>query len=352
MSFYSFYLKTTETCNLNCRHCFTNGSSGPKIYWRPEQTIDFVKRFAEHQGRKHTVHFEFHGGEPFLAPISQMRQVYSAIKDCFDSTSFGATSNLVFKIDDEFKDFVQGPLGNRIGTSWDPAIRFANDRQRALWESNVRSLLDEGVTVKLFVSLTRDTLAMGAESLLKWAKYLGVHELDLERLTHDGNATRHLDIFPSNLELDQYFVDMHRCIERLQARDWFENTFMENVYGKFETGMTNAGTFCRNCEQKLFTINATGTVAGCPNSAPEQYFGHIDWDIDRLLSSPQRIENIACEQARDPRCYECSVFDVCGSDCHQLVWEGDQCAAPRSLMKLLKSPLQARKIWITPAITA
>ena len=25
------YLKTTETCQLNCKHCFTNGINGRKI---------------------------------------------------------------------------------------------------------------------------------------------------------------------------------------------------------------------------------------------------------------------------------------------------------------------------------
>jgi MoaA/NifB/PqqE/SkfB family radical SAM enzyme len=37
-----FYLKTTETCQLNCKHCFTSGINGKKIYFDPFKTIDFV----------------------------------------------------------------------------------------------------------------------------------------------------------------------------------------------------------------------------------------------------------------------------------------------------------------------
>lgn len=353
MKYYSFYLKTTETCNLNCRHCFTSGTQGAKIQWRVPETIDFIQRFAQHVGSATQVHFEFHGGEPFLVPVQQMQDVYRNTKHCFDSVSYGATTNLVYRLTDEIQEFITGALGNRIGTSWDPEIRFANQKQLDLWHSNVRQLLDAGVTIKLFVSLTRDTLALGAEHLLLWARDLGIQELDLERLTTNGNARQHPDIFPSNLELDQYFLDMHDAITRLNARSWFDNSFMENIYTKFESGVTTAGTFCRDCEQKLFTINADGTVAGCPNSAPEQQFGHIDWDIDRLLTSPQRITNIACEQHRDPRCYDCGVFDVCGSDCHQLAWQGDQCAAPRSLMYQLKvQQPAARKQWIMRSVEA
>ena len=40
-----FYIKTTETCQLNCKHCFTNGINGAKIYFNPIQTIDFIKKF-------------------------------------------------------------------------------------------------------------------------------------------------------------------------------------------------------------------------------------------------------------------------------------------------------------------
>jgi radical SAM protein with 4Fe4S-binding SPASM domain len=125
---------------------------------------------------------------------------------------------------------------------------------------------------------------------------------------------------------------MHHQIKEYDTRDWFDNEFMESVYAKFETGFTGGGTFCRDCEEKLFTVNADGSIAGCPNSAPEAAFGHINDSVPEMLVSPKRVENIACERARDPRCYECPVFLYCNSDCHQLEWQGDVCGAPKSLM--------------------
>src|SRR5210317_211819 len=331
------YVKTTETCQLNCKHCFTNGINGAKIYFNPHKTADWVKRLhGEAYKPNDTMHFEFHGGEPFLAPVSHMKLFYEETKDLWPNSSYGITTNLVLKLTDEHMDFIKGPLNSRIGTSWDPKIRFENRKQESLWEANVKYLLSQGVTVKLFISITKDTINIEPIELLKWVRDLGVQEMALERLTGNGNALLHPEIFPTNIEQDAWFLKMHEQSEQYGTRDWFENEFMETIYNKFETGFLKGGTFCRDCEEKLYTINADGSLSGCPNAAPEEQFGHIDDDIKSLINSPRRIKNIACERSRDPRCYECPVFMYCGGDCHQLAWQGDICGAPKSLMKLLK----------------
>lgn len=328
------YLKTTETCNLNCLHCFTSGTKGAKIYWNHEKVADWVQRLSK-QFPDSRVHLEFHGGEPFLADISSMNYVYNQCKDLWKYQSWGITTNLTFKLDQEKIDFIMGPLGGRIGTSWDPDIRFANPKQYDLWRKNVQTLLDLGVDIKLFISVTKGTINIEPIDLLEWVRDLGVKEMSLERLTMNGNARENLHIFPTNLEQDAWFLKMHEQSEQYGARDWFENEFLETVYDKFERSSTGSGTFCRDCEEKLFTLNADGSIAGCPNSAPEHNFGKITDDIADLLYNPTRINNIACERSRDPRCYECPVFQYCGGDCHQLEWQGDVCGAPKSLMRQL-----------------
>lgn len=339
-----FYLKTTETCNLNCKHCFTNGINGPKIYWNPDKVIDWIHRFRKSSNSFDTVHCEFHGGEPFLVPTNEMFHVYEQCKDLWPLITWGATTNLVFKLTQEHIDLIKGPFKNRIATSWDPKIRFATENQSKLWMNNIKTLLDEGVTVRLFISVTKDTINFEPITLLNWIKNLGVHEVSFERLTNNGNAKQFPDIFPSNKELDDWFLKMHYQSEEHNARDWFDNDFLETIYSKFESGFTKGGTFCRDCEEKLFTLNADGTIAGCPNSAPEQHFGHIDTDIDILLTSPQRLNNIACERNRNPECYSCEVFKHCGGDCHQLEWQDNICGAPKSLMKELANKYINSKI--------
>lgn len=331
-----FYLKTTETCNLNCRHCFTNGINGAKVYWTQPKVSDWVQRFiAENVSDQDTIHCEFHGGEPFLVDVAEMQQVYDDCNKLHPNISWGATTNLVFNLKQEHIDFIKGPLGNRLGTSWDPKIRFDNDKQLKLWLKNIKTLIDEGVTIRLFISVTKDTIDIEPIYLLTWIKSLGVQEVSFERLTGNGNAVKHPEIFPSNIEQDAWFLKMHQQSEMYDARDWFDNDFLETIYSKFEVGFTKGGTFCRDCEEKIFTLNADGTISGCPNSAPEFQFGNIDDSILELINRPLRIENIACERSRNPLCYDCEVFQYCGGDCHQLEWQDDVCAAPKSLMRTL-----------------
>jgi radical SAM protein with 4Fe4S-binding SPASM domain len=329
-----FYIKTTETCNLNCDHCFTNGKNGRKIYFHPESIADWCNRVKQYQPNA-TAHFEYHGGEPFLAPIEDMWKFYNLTQEHWPDASYGITTNLVHKLTPAKLEFIEKVLNNRIGTSWDPNIRFENQKQIDLFESNIKLLLDRGCTIKLFVSLTRDCVNIEPIKLLEYVKGLGVQEMDIERVTSNGLATKNLTVFPSNIEMQQWFLKMHEQMIEHDARHWFHNGFMENVYAKFEKGFTKAGTFCRDCEQKLFTINADGTIAGCPNSAPTDAWGHVMDDVATSLNAPKRCGIIAEELSRDPRCYDCPVYKYCGGDCHQLAWEGDVCPAPKLLMKEL-----------------
>lgn len=328
-----FYLKTTETCNLNCRHCFTNGTMGAKIYFNPTKVADWIKKFhAEKYNVGDTAHFEFHGGEPFLAPIDHMKQVYNECQDLFPSSSWGITSNLTFKLTDKHIDFIKTELKGRVGTSWDPNIRFANIKQYRLWHQNVKTLLRENITIKLFISVTKDTIAYKPITLLRWIRRLGVQEVSFERLTSNGSAKKHPDIFPTNIELNAWYLLLHHHSMDYNARNWFVNDSLEDVYEKFERGVNNCGTFCRDCEEKIFTLNADGSVSGCPNSAPEFNFGTIDDDIKTLINSPIRIKSIIEERSRNPNCYSCPVFKYCNGDCHQIEWQGNVCGAPKRLM--------------------
>jgi radical SAM protein with 4Fe4S-binding SPASM domain len=271
-----------------------------------------------------------------------MRDVWFYSKDKLPNVTYGATTNLVFKLYDRHIDLIETAFDKRIATSWDPKIRFSNHKQYELWRSNVKLLLSRGINVKLNVSVTQDTINIEPIVLLRWIRRLGVQEVSFERLTGDGSALKHPEIFPKNKNQDAWFLKMHEQSKKYGARGWFENEFLENVYSKFETGFIKSGTFCRDCEEKIFTLNADGTIAGCPNSAPEQHFGNINMHIADLINNPIRIENIACERSRNPVCYNCEVFSHCGGDCHQLSWQDNICGAPKSLMK----ELSTKKVWI------
>jgi len=330
------YLKTTETCQLNCAHCFTNGINGRKIYFDPARTIDWFHRLHAVNPTLAGGSVAFHGGEPMLAPIADMRRTWEACKDLWPTVWWTTTTNLVYKLDDEKRLFFKECFTDGISTSWDKNIRFDNEKQEALWAKNVQTLLDDGHKITLMVSLNRAITDMNPEDFLRWVGDIGVHYLHLERITPNGNATRNPHILPSNKELDAWMLRLWDASLKLGTHKYFANLFLNGILSSF-VSLTHSGCRCRSCEKKIFTLNADGTIGGCPNSAVDNTFGTMEDDIFSLLSSEGRIENIACETQRNPLCYTCDVYDVCNGDCHQLAWEGDVCASPKSLMRRFKA---------------
>ena len=189
------YIKTTETCNLNCSHCFTSGINGRKIYFDAKKTATWCN---ELDNGNNEIHFEYHGGEPMLAPMEDIMEFYNITKDHWDDRcTHGITTNLVYKLKQEHIDFFKECVtGGYVGTSWDPNIRFANEKQRELWENNVKRLVSEGILIKCFISVSTDVVKMHPLEIADYMHSLGVTEISYERLTHNGNAELNPAIFP------------------------------------------------------------------------------------------------------------------------------------------------------------
>lgn len=331
------YLKTTDTCNLNCSHCFTNGNNPDRYFWDVLKTKDWIARYMQALPAQDTVHFEFHGGEPMLAPLEQLIDVRDFIRIYGQSASIGITTNLVYKLTDEKINFFVSLDG--FASSWDKGIRFSNRKQEWLWHDNMVTVTEARKAVNkssgLHVSVSRKFTQSDQKIAIRYFNQLGVSTVMFDRITFDGNAVNNQALFPTNKEINNWYLEMHKATVELEARSWFRNAALEDVYTKFEDGNASCGTFCRDCEERLFTVSANGKIGGCPNSASEESFGTIDQSIADLLMSSKRLDVMAKERSRNVKCFECPVFSYCGSDCHQLAWDGDICASPRELMKEL-----------------
>jgi radical SAM protein with 4Fe4S-binding SPASM domain len=327
------YLKTTETCQLDCEHCFTNGKNGKKIYFNPDTTISFFHKLKQAIPNLNGGMITFHGGEPFLAPVQDMRKVWKECNSLWDNVAWSTTTNLVYTLTDDIRSFMKEALHKGISTSWDRGIRFANQKQEDLWRRNLKTLVDDGHNVTLQVSLNRDLIHSSIDKLLYFLDSLEVNYVHFERITLDGNAIQNQTIVPTNQEIDEWFVKLWEATNRIKPR--YKDILLDGLVRSIDEG-SHTGVRCRDCEQKIFTLNADGSISGCPNSAVGNDFAHINQPIEQILTSPGRINNITCEVSRNPLCYQCDVFDVCNSDCHQLSWQGDICAAPKTLMQQLK----------------
>jgi len=332
------YLKTTDTCQLNCNHCFTNGSNGKKGFFDPKTTIDFFRRLRHLNVYSGKGNISLHGGEPLLCPNDIIFEAYDGIKEIFPDMWWSMQTNLTYKITDDKYEVFDKICEKSWGTSWDYQIRWPNPKQEQLWRTNVKNMADAGHDITVMVSLSGSVIKNKEPiEIIDDMASLGVKHINFERVTANGNAIQFIKdgIMPPNRELDQWFHRMWKQTLEHQTWKYIDNMFLDSVLSSF-VYQTYSGCRSRSCEQKILTINADGTVGGCPNGAVEKTYGSISDDVASLLYSPNRLCNITSEASRNNPCSTCEVFDICNGDCYQLSWEDDICAAPKSLMKDLK----------------
>jgi radical SAM protein with 4Fe4S-binding SPASM domain len=332
------YLKTTDTCQLHCDHCFTNGRNGRKGFFNPEKTIDFFHRLHAYRPNLRTGNISFHGGEPMLAPSELMFQVWEGVKDLWPTVWWSVQTNLTYKLNQSKLDVFEKICQKSWGSSWDYNIRWPQKKSMDLWRDNIRQLANAGHNITVMVSVTGNLVRnMEPIEIIEDMASLGIKHINFERVTLNGNARSHSDngIIPGNLELDHWFLKMWDQSVQHKTYEYIDNMFFDSILSSM-VYQTYSGCRCRQCEQKVLTINADGTVGGCPNSAVENTFGRIEDDIIALLHSEGRLCNIQKEAIRNPTCAICEVYDICNGDCHQLGWEDNICAAPKSLMTVMK----------------
>ncbi|MFN9067783.1 MAG: SPASM domain-containing protein [Bdellovibrionales bacterium] len=286
----------------------------------------------------------YHGGEPMITPLDKLWQFYELTKNSIKGVSYGLQTNLVYPLTEEkikFFETVVGEVG--IGTSWDAKIRFgsvvpgAAQQQLELWENNVRQLSSRGFRLTLMVSLSKYLIQnYEPEQIIQYAIDLGFKYILFERITSDGNAAIDNHVLPKNIEIDQWILKMYQQSKQRGFDKQIGNMFLEEIALAVNKGLHTANR-CRGCETKIITINAEGTLAGCPNSAPNKTWGHLSEGFEKYLNSSERVGAICKEKMRNPICYTCDVSSVCNGDCYKLKWDGDVCSAPKSLMRLLKN---------------
>ena len=326
------YIKTTESCNLHCKHCYINDFRKQTRFFDWEKTANWVQKYINlFKLKNEEILFSFHGGEPFLCDLDILQKFI----DRFPGANFNATSNLCFPIYTDFYDFVKknfiDPVTKipYIKTSWDYKIRFRNAEQEGLWTSNVVNLageMDVHVTTCLTKDLIKDVIPY---SYLEEMQNLGVSSLNFERLTE--NTTMDKSLIPDYEEQDKWLFEMFLDNETSFG---FPIEIFDNLK-RAAAGEGFSGCRKRNCMQEVLTINADGTIGGCPNTALLEPFSSIDKDPVDLIKNQCQICLIDKEQIRNNKCYTCPYYKICNGDCHQLSWQGDICPAPKKVIEAM-----------------
>lgn len=334
------YVKTIGTCNLNCDHCFTNGSSGDKTQFNVDDTLSWLSSYVDAVGPDHDWHIELHGGEPFLVKLPKLLKFTDTVKKILPNATIGCTSNLTFPLTPDHVTFIRDTLGGMIGTSWDPFIRWETASQYKMWLESLRRLRHIDIYPKVNVTITKRLLTeYTPKQFIETMIGIGVKTVELERLTMDGTAVCNANtIFPDNDLQDKWFLELLEYYQLYEINKTLNIDTIDGLLARLENNLVKTGTNCRNCEQNLVTINSNGTLSTCPNAAESVNYSSIQDDVGVFLTHDHRAMSQATEQSFDPRCVSCDVFDLCGGDCHRLHWD-DRCGGwKRTLHKLSNRP--------------
>ena len=95
--------------------------------------------------------------------------------------------------------------------------------------------------------------------------------------------------------------------------------------------------------QEVITINADGSIGGCPNTSIEHAYASIDDSAKTIADNRQKAALVKTEQTKSISCYSCDLYQVCNGDCHQLSWQNDLCPAPKQLIRRIQHDLARKK---------
>lgn len=334
---YKIYVKTTNTCNLNCTHCYTGGKLPNMETFDGASVISFLKNMLKEFPTIGSFEYAFHGGEPMLVPVSHMNSFIEQAKALGVESLFGIQTNLVFKMTDERLAFLKSL--DFVGTSWDYDIRFTTRNQEAQWRENVEILVKEGVSLHTTVSLTRRMVTETEPiTIIDLMAKMGIKNILFERLTSTGTAAKSPEIFPNSEELRQYFLKMWKQSIEHKTYEKIHNLFLEpTVQMYLNNGPVAGQRRCRGCEKQILTFNSNGTIGGCADGALENIFGTVHERPSDVLKSKSRLTTIAKEQVINPACLECDVYTLCRGDCYKQEHDEFGCMAPKEVFRDLKS---------------
>lgn len=325
------YLRVVRGCNLNCSHCFTMGTRDSYSLAPLEYIESFLKSIKENVNPQHAVVY-IHGGEPFLAPYEYLSQVNGLIKKILSikKVNIIPQTNLMYRVDEKYTDFIKQEYAGNLGVSWDYGIRFGTTSSafnEDLFFGNFKKVVASGANVAVAITVQKHLMELNPVEVVK--KFEGAKSLDFEFLTTFDEKTSALKV-PNKiwskfyLQILQYYA-AHSTTWSLPLADLFTKSFLENRIYQCK---------CNCCQNRTFTMNVDGSVGLCPD---DTYYAPIstvqelsrDWEVFAQKAMLKHAEQIG--EPINELCQTCEFYEHCGGNCEaSLFLEGeDECPMSR-----------------------
>lgn len=312
----NIYIKVTESCNLQCKHCYNP-------YLNCEIDYDSVKFFLSKINNivKHN-YFILHGGEPLMANQDKIIDLINS----FPNNKWRISTNLCYEMTSKRLQILSKM--SEIRVSFDVGIRFNNIKNLLQWKKNV-TYLSKKLKYPLFfnICLTKQLLQHKPLHILKMLDSFKVKIFSLERITLSGNAINNKDIIPTYEEIDNWLCELYKDLKYFPDIKCLSiESIKMGIYHHFEH------CYGKQCCCQTLTINSNGTIGNCPNDARINIIGNLNDDPNFILMKIWNKKHIIKQ-----KCLKCDHYDKCRGWCEQMDWQGDICPYPFKLSELIKN---------------
>lgn len=334
----TFYFQLTNDCNAMCKHCYCssipNKQSNSESHFPHDRTLEFVKEYIETYDPKF-INFHIHGGEPAEHATEKDIEFVKQLASCYPLSIITIQSHLKFdpynnanaqKLLNEV--LTRNGSGGVVGTSYQGKdIHFSSGPS-----PQALLFLKEEYGVRPHLSYILSKENCNSKSGLEWL--VDYSSVQFERLTKSGRANRHLEIFPTLEEQNDFLVSalkeiLEKGLHKKTKFNFYQAIAQMILFNEPLLGQRR----CRQCEISTLTITPDGFVRGCPDESDGQYIGHVSSHAKTLIEGHPRKCLIIKEKQTSMMCIGCDYYKtICRGDCYKQKWESPtECRAPKKL---------------------
>lgn len=324
---YNIYIKLTNSCNLQCKHCFNEimGNHNSMSNNTLNKTIDWLQKFKQNH-LNDVINMSLHGGEPMLYNLDKILYLLNSTKNL--KLKWCITTNLIYNLTEKHFEIFNKmqPFDNKpmIMTSYDFGdLRFQQENLRNLWKSNVKLIISKNIDIQPIICIS-DYVVKNIKpiEIFNLLQSLNIKKFNFERITETGRASIN-NIKPLNKDMDKWLLNAYKIYENTDLICPLFESINQSIKGIF------LGCRARKCMERVITINPDGTIAGCPNIANMTY-GNLDG-----INECKKCELIKLEQTKRNECLICQYYKYCNGDCFQLNWDTSGCSGLKSIYEYI-----------------
>lgn len=321
------YIKTTEACNLNCKHCFVPFKANQLSFETLKEIVNKINDL------KDDANIIWHGGEPTLIGKEKLIKYIEYINENTDYNMFHHIQTNLMKYDNQWKDIFNKYFNSFIGVSYDFDIRFwgkDKDKEKIFWE-NFETLKKDNIETNMIITITKKIIENGAKEFWKWIIDKKITSLHLERLTKSGSAIENWkEIGFTNKEYNDFIYSLFKYY--LMYKNRFINTDKNIHISPFDSMINfiprDIGFSCAGKCNNFYTFNPDGTIKGCTSTEP--ILGNLKDKMSDIIKK-NIIDKKICE--------DCEFSQVCKSGCSvikEVFDDSGDCLGNYKLLKFIK----------------